>query len=219
MNKTKIEWCDYTWNPVKGLCPVGCDYCYARRIYKRFKLNPEIRLDEKELNAPIKLRKPSRIFAGSTIELFGDWVDSRAMLEILMRAASLPWHTFIFLTKRPDRMIGWKFPANCWTGITAENPSKYNERINNLRKVHSKLKFISFEPLMFNQTENVSLEGIDWIIIGAMTPKPCHSEGAVKNLIRTARKYAIPVFLKDNLKWPEKIQEFPPPTGRDDEIS
>ena len=35
MNKTKIEWCDYTWNPVTG-CKHECEYCYARRIAKRF---------------------------------------------------------------------------------------------------------------------------------------------------------------------------------------
>jgi protein gp37 len=31
----KIEWTDYTWNPVTG-CKHGCDYCYARRIAERF---------------------------------------------------------------------------------------------------------------------------------------------------------------------------------------
>lgn len=36
MNKTKIEWADYTWNPVTG-CLHGCEYCYARRIANRFK--------------------------------------------------------------------------------------------------------------------------------------------------------------------------------------
>lgn len=35
MNKTKIEWADYTWNPVTG-CLHGCEYCYARRMAKRF---------------------------------------------------------------------------------------------------------------------------------------------------------------------------------------
>lgn len=33
--KTKIEWCDATWNPITG-CLHGCDYCYARKIAKRF---------------------------------------------------------------------------------------------------------------------------------------------------------------------------------------
>ena len=35
MNKSKIEWCDMTWNPVAG-CLHGCEYCYARRIANRF---------------------------------------------------------------------------------------------------------------------------------------------------------------------------------------
>lgn len=35
MNKTKIEWCDATWNPVTG-CLHGCEYCYAQRIAERF---------------------------------------------------------------------------------------------------------------------------------------------------------------------------------------
>ena len=46
MNKTKIEWTDYTINPVKGLCPMACSYCYARAMYKRFRWNPEIRYDD-----------------------------------------------------------------------------------------------------------------------------------------------------------------------------
>lgn len=33
--KTKIDWCDATWNPVTG-CLHGCKYCYARRIAERF---------------------------------------------------------------------------------------------------------------------------------------------------------------------------------------
>ena len=35
MNRSKIEWCDHTWNPVTG-CRHGCTYCYARRMTTRF---------------------------------------------------------------------------------------------------------------------------------------------------------------------------------------
>ncbi len=35
MDKTKIDWCDSTWNPVTG-CYHDCEYCYARRIATRF---------------------------------------------------------------------------------------------------------------------------------------------------------------------------------------
>jgi protein gp37 len=35
MNRTKIDWADMTWNPVTG-CYHDCEYCYARKIAKRF---------------------------------------------------------------------------------------------------------------------------------------------------------------------------------------
>lgn len=34
-DKTKIDWCDASWNPVTG-CKHGCDYCYARNIVHRY---------------------------------------------------------------------------------------------------------------------------------------------------------------------------------------
>ncbi len=35
MNKTKIDWTDYSWNPITG-CRNNCEYCYARKIATRF---------------------------------------------------------------------------------------------------------------------------------------------------------------------------------------
>ncbi len=35
MTRTKIDWADYSWNPVTG-CYHDCPYCYARRIAERF---------------------------------------------------------------------------------------------------------------------------------------------------------------------------------------
>lgn len=34
-SRTKIDWCDASWNPVTG-CLHDCEYCYARRIAERF---------------------------------------------------------------------------------------------------------------------------------------------------------------------------------------
>ena len=48
MRKTKIEWCDYTWNPVTG-CLHGCEYCYAKKIAKRFCYDGETRDAPSEL--------------------------------------------------------------------------------------------------------------------------------------------------------------------------
>jgi protein gp37 len=35
LEKTKIDWCDSSWNPVTG-CFHGCEYCYAKSIAHRF---------------------------------------------------------------------------------------------------------------------------------------------------------------------------------------
>ena len=35
MNKSKIAWCDHTWNPITG-CRHGCKYCYASKTAERF---------------------------------------------------------------------------------------------------------------------------------------------------------------------------------------
>ena len=45
MNKTDIEWADYTWNPVTG-CLHDCPYCYARRIAYRFGLDFAPKMDD-----------------------------------------------------------------------------------------------------------------------------------------------------------------------------
>lgn len=37
-DKTKIDWCDASWNPVTG-CYHGCEYCYARGMATRFGLS------------------------------------------------------------------------------------------------------------------------------------------------------------------------------------
>lgn len=53
MKKTKIDWCDFTWNPVTG-CRHTCEYCYARRLAQRFcgdvRLNKSS--DRLQLDAP-----------------------------------------------------------------------------------------------------------------------------------------------------------------------
>ena len=53
-NKTKIDWCDSTWNPVTG-CLHGCEYCYARKIAERFGANQiPIFADYPVLHEPVR---------------------------------------------------------------------------------------------------------------------------------------------------------------------
>lgn len=67
MNRSKIEWCDHTWNPITG-CLHGCSYCYARTMTKRFsgnvRLNKmakddyELRMSEDQKHKLYILNKP-----------------------------------------------------------------------------------------------------------------------------------------------------------------
>ena len=50
MDKTKIDWCDSSWNPVSG-CRHNCEYCYARNIAKRFSYEGET------LDVPAELQR------------------------------------------------------------------------------------------------------------------------------------------------------------------
>ncbi|TGY90878.1 DUF5131 family protein [Petralouisia muris] len=47
MNRSKIEWCDHTWNPVTG-CWHGCPYCYAQKMAVRFSGDVRLNLMAKE---------------------------------------------------------------------------------------------------------------------------------------------------------------------------
>ena len=53
MKKTKIDWCDSTWNPVTG-CFHGCEYCYARGIANRFGLPYAPKLGDPGMEGALK---------------------------------------------------------------------------------------------------------------------------------------------------------------------
>lgn len=57
MNKTKIDWCDSTWNPVTG-CLHGCEYCYARGIANRFGLGFAPKLGDAGMEGACKYDSP-----------------------------------------------------------------------------------------------------------------------------------------------------------------
>ncbi len=212
MNRSKIEWCDYTINPVKGLCPMACSYCYARRMYKRFKWEPEIRFDIKPMISVGLIDKPSRIFVGSTFELFGDWVSDAWLNTIFRAIEGYTQHTFIFLTKQPQNLIKWSpFPDNCDVGVSVCNQEMFIDATMDLTKVIASVKFISFEPLLEQidggECEGERLDalkeaGIDWVIIGQQTPvkkATMPKIGWVEEIVNACDKAHIPVFLKDNL--------------------
>lgn len=217
VNRTKIEWANYTWNPIKGLCPEACWYCYARRLYSRFGMDPRLRLDYHELVEPAKILGPSRIFVCSTMELFHPRIPERWRQEIFNIIAALSSVTFIVLTKYPERIID-AMPDNVWLGVTVTEDREVQRIVDLHGKTEARVKFVSFEPLLgavFVNHPNGLLCGLEWVIIGRLTGHGHHRDPALEDIlpiVRIARGFEIPVFLKNNLSdiWPGPlIQEFP----------
>lgn len=96
MNKTKIEWCDKTLNPVVG-CSYGCPYCYARRINARFHYVPDFsepRFFPERLEQ-LKSKTPAKVFLTSMSDPADwrrEWVD--AVIEAI---ESNPQHEYLLL--------------------------------------------------------------------------------------------------------------------------
>ena len=128
--RTKIDWCDATWNPVTG-CLHGCEYCYARRIAERFSTEqkykrpyepvlpvPTRRVRTKpepypygfkptfhryKLDEPQRWKKPRTIFVCSMADLFGEWVPDEWIKQVFEACEAAPQHRYLFLTKNPQR--------------------------------------------------------------------------------------------------------------------
>lgn len=224
MNRTKIEWTDFSWNPVTG-CLNNCWFCYARKIALRFKKNfprgfkptfyPE------RLIQPWRRRKPAKIFVCSNSDLFASWIPKRWRNLILAAAWCCPVaHTFQFLTKFPELIPDIPYPENFWIGTTVTCENEDWKNIEEIKKVCAEVRYVSFEPLLGRLPFHVSLEGIDWIIIGKLTgsKKVELDPRWVWEILAAADQLGIPVFLKNNLlkDHPEfpKRQEFPVPKKR-----
>lgn len=208
MNKTKIEYCDYTWNVITG-CKRGCPYCYARKMFTRFYKSFEPTFHPERLGEPLKLNKPAKVFVCSVSDLFAPWTPIEWREEVLGIIGAAPAYvTFQLLTKSPERIPkDYDFGKNVWVGTTVTCREEEN-RICEIAKVKAEVRFISFEPLL--EAMSPDLQGIDWIIIGRLTgARGSFHSYWVKILINAARAYEIPVFVKNNVQWPVKLQEFP----------
>jgi len=135
MNKTKIEWCDMSWNPVTG-CYKDCPYCYAKKIANRFKPKdadswaslanmqqndyPTVIADNgccpypqgfiptfywDQINKPEGIKKPKNIFVCSMADLFGDWVPDEWIERVFDACKKAPQHKYLFLTKNAKRYM------------------------------------------------------------------------------------------------------------------
>lgn len=122
-DRTDIEWCDATWNPMTGCSPIseGCEHCYARALARRFddKLGYTAdghgsfwpRFHPERLDQPLHWRKPRRIFVCSMSDLFHEAFTDEQRDDVFAIMALASKHTFQVLTKRPGRMHRYMLDA------------------------------------------------------------------------------------------------------------
>ena len=109
MTKTKIEWATDVWNPVTGCTKVsaGCKNCYAERLAGRFwgkRKFTDVQIHPERLGQPLHWKKPRRVFVNSMSDLFHPDVPDEFLPQVFAVMAIAKQHTFIILTKRPERM-------------------------------------------------------------------------------------------------------------------
>ncbi len=126
-DKSKIEWTDATWNPIRARniktgkvgwycehATTGCEFCYAEGMNKRLgtglpfkpghRQDVELFLDEQMLTAPLRWKKPRMIFPNSMTDLFAGFVPDEWIDKMFAIMALTPQHTYQPLTKRAERM-------------------------------------------------------------------------------------------------------------------
>lgn len=169
MEKTKIDWCDSTWNPVTG-CLHGCEYCYAREITRRFgknlpdcsdfaSRNKGLHLLDSRIDAtPYPFRfEPTfhayrlndyinksgrKIFVCSMADLFGAWVPDNWIEEIFAACKRASQHNYLFLTKNPQRYLNLEIAGK----LPKKDNMWYGVTITNMEQVLRAYETIGFLP-------------------------------------------------------------------------
>jgi protein gp37 len=207
---SSIEWTDSTWNPVTGCDKIspGCLHCYAERIAARLKAMGlrnyangfKLTLHPESLELPLKWKNPKLVFVNSMSDLFHSSVPEEFIQSIFRTMNRACWHRFQVLTKRSDRLremskrLSWG--ENIWVGVSIEN-SNYTYRIEDLRQVGAKTKFLSLEPLL-GPIPQLNLEGIDWVIVGGESGPGARvlKEEWVKAVRDCCVEHGVPFFFK-----------------------
>lgn len=159
----------------------GCTNCYSEAVNFRYgnKLAYNYAnlhriqwvLKPNEFKDWLKLKEPSKIFVCDMTDLFHAEMPDFFRHRIFDAMKEADWHTYQVLTKRPEYMREFlkAFPEYCmdnvWYGTSVES-KKVLSRIDILREIPVKTRFLSIEPLL-ESLGPVNLSGIRWAIVGA----------------------------------------------------
>jgi protein gp37 len=214
-DKSRIEWTDATWNPVRGCTKIspGCAHCYAETFAERFRGVPghpfefgfNLRLVPEKLADPLRWGSSRMIFVNSMSDLFHDEVPDDYIVSVARVMMAANWHTYQVLTKRADRLHNLlkgklRFAAeseHIWWGVSVENRKHGLPRLGKLQQSCANVRFLSVEPLL-EDLGTINLEGIDWVIVGGESgpgARPMEPDW-VRNIQRQCHTAEIAFFFK-----------------------
>lgn len=176
---SRIEWTEQTWNPTVGCTKIspGCKHCYAEVMANRLQAMGTKGYENgfaptllpNRLQEPMLRKKPTVYFVNSMSDVFHEDVPFEYIDKIFDTITKTPQHTYQILTKRADRMAEYfrtrRVPQNAWMGVSVEDQQYGVPRIDYLRQVNAKVRFLSVEPLLEALGE-LDLDDIHWVIVG-----------------------------------------------------
>jgi protein gp37 len=177
--KSQIEWTEQTWNPTTGCTKIspGCKHCYAEVMAGRlqamrargYENGFQLSLLPERLAQPIHRKKPTVYFVNSMSDLFHEGIPDQFLDQVFSVIQKTPQHTYQILTKRAERLPEYfrnrACPDNVWLGVSVEDRQYGVPRIDYLRQVDAKTRFLSVEPLL-EDLGQINLVGIHWVIVG-----------------------------------------------------
>lgn len=187
---SKIEWCHHTFNCWLGCTALSpaCDLCYAETWAKRTG-QAHLWQGERRRTSATLWQQPhkwnarcaaagirERVFCASLADVFDNQVPTRWRDDLWHLIDQTPHLDWMLLTKRPENIAkmlptpaigapawgeGW---PNVWLGTTVEDRARLR-RIEALRRVPARMRFLSCEPLL-EDLGAIDLLGIDLVIGG-----------------------------------------------------
>ena len=156
----------------------GCKHCYAETMARRLQAIgvpgyeqgfKTVKTLPARLHDPLRRKKPTVYFVNSMSDLFHAKVPEVFIDQVFVTMEAASQHTFQVLTKRAERAAAYgskrTIPDNVWIGVSVENKRHGIPRIDHLRSVSAKIRFLSVEPLLEDVGE-LDLTGIHWVIVG-----------------------------------------------------
>jgi protein gp37 len=215
-NESAIEWTERTWNPTTGCTKLspGCKHCYAEVMARRlqamgapgYERGFKLAIHPRRLEEPLRRKRPTTYFVNSMSDLFHKQVPDAFLDQVFDVIRATPQHTYQVLTKRAERLpeyfAGRACPENVWLGVSVENRRHGVPRIDLLRGIDARVRFLSVEPLLDDVGE-LDLRGIHWVIVGGESGHGARpmAKAWVENVQRQCEAAGVAFFFKQWGGW------------------